>query len=210
MPEASVPESSRLPSDYEVKSPSTEVRLEFWELAKSRVRFITPEEMLAIHTQVGKLEEFYPGKIAFAIVSKRVDEEIDIKDKLLSTIKMIQRRKSLKSTLTGIVTPEQTKWIDALEIYINKQAFSINGQDYSDIIPYVIEHEIYERWAKDKQGFVPNPNQAHLLARRHEFRIAVQDGKADRLLEFIKVATPADLPDAEEAYKASVRKNQDG
>lgn len=207
MPEASAPESSILSSSYEVKSPSRTTRLSFWELAINKVRYVTSDEMLAVHTQIGKQEEFHPNKIAFAVVSKRVDEEIDLKDKLLSTIDMIRRRKSPKSILTKIVTPEQRKWINALEIYVNQQAFNTSGQNFSDIIPYVVEHEIYELWARNKRGFVASIEQSHLLARRHEFQVAVHDGKAERLLEFYKASIPHNLPEAEEAYKIALRKN---
>lgn len=44
------------------------------------------------------------------------------------------------------------KWIDGLQIVVNKDAFIRDDEDFSDLIPYAVEHELYELWVKSKPG----------------------------------------------------------
>ena len=62
------------------------------------------------------------------------------------------------------------KWIYNLEIIVKKDAFNIEGKDYSDLLPFVLEHEIYEAWLSGKRGVGPalNKRKRHLLARRRQ------------------------------------------
>lgn len=73
--------------------------------------------------------------------------------------------------------------LTVLSIAINENAFTINGE-YTDLIPYSIEHEIYEAWLALDKGWGLNNKERHLLARRKQYEIAMRDGKAERLLGF--------------------------
>lgn len=90
----------------------------------------------------------------------------------------------------------QKKRIKGIAIYINKDDFIINSEDYSDLIPIVLRHEIAEIWYASKTGFSMSPPPkaigkkgraafAHALALREEYRYAFELGKAERLLEFL-------------------------
>lgn len=94
--------------------------------------------------------------------------------------------------------PSGGKEIKNLKIVINKSAFIIGEEDYTDLIQIAIHHELSELWFLAKTGYSldrPNlpewlskkkRNSAHLLALREEYKLAFQKGKAERLLEFIK------------------------
>lgn len=72
---------------------------------------------------------------------------------------------------------------------VNKDCFFIDGTDYSDLIPYIIEHEVWESLTmilirKGLSGM--KKEDAHKLARLMEFSRAEKEGKLDRLYEFFK------------------------
>lgn len=84
------------------------------------------------------------------------------------------------------------KWVDNLEIAINKDAFKIKDKDYSDLMPFVVEHEIYEAWLRVKKGIAStfDREKQHILAQRRTFLLAEQQGLGDRLLEWSKLIIP--------------------
>ena len=82
-------------------------------------------------------------------------------------------------------------------IVVNKDDFRVNNQDYSDLIPIVVKHEITELWMHSKPGYSLNPPPTnmdaewvhmygHALATRKEWEYAVEQGKGERYLEFLK------------------------
>ena len=84
-------------------------------------------------------------------------------------------------------TPDDTeKWIRSLEIVINDSAFTINGEDFSDVMPFIVEHEVYEMWLTAKRGAGRGltQNQRHSLARRREYIMAVGQGRGEHLLDY--------------------------
>ena len=97
------------------------------------------------------------------------------------------------------------KWIDNLEIIINKEGFNVYGKDYSDILPFVLEHEIYEAWLIGKKGVASelSDHKQHLLARRREYLLAEQAGLGDKMLEYATKVNPADKEEYEYALKAA-------
>ena len=74
---------------------------------------------------------------------------------------------------------------EGLEIAINEGSF-ISGT--KDLVKYILEHEIYEAWlmlnSKDNNE---DFDICHLLARKHEYRLAVADGNGLRLLKYHKL-----------------------
>jgi len=90
------------------------------------------------------------------------------------------------------------RWVKALEISVNVDFF---GEEYKDLIPYAIEHEIYEAWIGVKRGMSPKEiNTGHLLARRRQFRMAMTDGKAEKLLKFYKQVNLDTEDELQQAY----------
>jgi len=94
---------------------------------------------------------------------------------------------------------DQEKAILEFEISINKDFF---GDEYADLIPYAIEHEIYEAWLHAKRGWNPQTiKQGHLLARKYQLKKAMADGKAERLVDFYIKKFPHLKDEFEDAYE---------
>lgn len=92
---------------------------------------------------------------------------------------------------------QQGKELVDSSIVVNKDDFHIGDEDYSDLIPIVVEHEITELWLHSKPGYSLNPPPTnmdpqwvhmygHVLATRREWEFAVEEGKGERYLEFLK------------------------
>ena len=98
------------------------------------------------------------------------------------------------------------KWVDKLTVVINKgvvdELSQRLGEDFTSIIPYIVEHDIYEAWLSAKRGAGQSleVSDKHLLARRHEFLLATQDGLADKLFKFQMAVNPS----SEEEYKSAI------
>jgi hypothetical protein len=99
------------------------------------------------------------------------------------------------------------KWVIALEISINRDFF---GEEHADLIPYAVEHEIYESWLWAKRGFHhPESSEVnHLLARRRQFEMAMKDGKAEKLLNFYKDKSPESASELQYAYERAKEKQK--
>ncbi len=91
----------------------------------------------------------------------------------------------------------KNKRVDDAEIYINKDDFMIGQENYTDLIPIAVRHEIAELWVSAKTGYslVPLPKWlsldrkeaiAHGIALREEFKYAFETEQADRYLDFVK------------------------
>ena len=88
------------------------------------------------------------------------------------------------------------KAVLGLEINVNRDFY---GEEYADLIPYAIEHEIYEAWLHSKRGYNPTKKE-HSLARRHQIRMAMKDGKAERLVKFYSEKIPSLKEEFENTY----------
>lgn len=69
-------------------------------------------------------------------------------------------------------------------INVNKDAFMIGREDYSDMIPMLIRHEVIEEWIKIK-GLARDRSVAHCVARRGEWQLAFELGEEARFSEFV-------------------------
>lgn len=89
------------------------------------------------------------------------------------------------------------KLIEDASIFVNEDDFHVGGEDFTDVIPVTVRHEIFEMWTYAKNGWSlsPAPERigkenrvavAHGLATREEYRHAFEIGKAERYLEFIR------------------------
>ena len=68
----------------------------------------------------------------------------------------------------------------------------INGQDYTDLMPIVLRHEMEEIWAYLESDYNPDPKSekmtsdlAHNLALRKEYEYAFEIGESYRYAQFI-------------------------
>jgi hypothetical protein len=86
----------------------------------------------------------------------------------------------LTKDINGPRLNDQT--LDDFAIVINRPSFIIDGEDFSDLIPLVIEHEIMELWFMCKKGFLPIDT--HSLAIIEETKMAVKIGKEERRVRF--------------------------
>ncbi len=163
-----------------IESPPKEARASFYEFAKNKIEYLTGEEIVKWDRDRGGYPEPEHPSVALYSISPHYYEEGG----------------SLE------------KWIDSLEIAVNKDAFRIKGEDYSDLMPFVVEHEIYEVWLRAKKGTASTLyiKKQHILAQRRAFLLAEQQGLGEKLLEWSKLVTPDDaehIKQCEYALKAA-------
>ncbi len=173
------PESSYLPEPHKIEGSPKEAKEHFYEMARTRIVYVTKEEMV----EFGKQET---GE----------DES--------TTTGLYIRLPREKTTKEGV-----EKWIDGLQIVINKDAFQQDGKDFSDLIPYAVEHELYELWVKSKKGkSIQRTDKAHLLARQRQVELALRDKKLDKMIEFYTTLNPEYAQELDYARKKAERKSQ--
>lgn len=173
------PESSYLPEPHKIEGAPKEARERFYEMAKSRVFYATRDEMVEFGKQTSGEDESTTTALYVRLPRKEFTEE-------------------------GI-----EKWIDGLQIVVNKDAFQQDGEDFSDLIPYAIEHELYELWVKSKRGIsAQETEKAHLLARRKQAEMALHDGKLDRMIEFYTKLNPECSKELEYARQKAETKSK--
>ena len=161
--EFSLPETSILEKPLNMGGLMTESKKSFYELAKSKIKYLSSEEIVEWHKKNSG------------------------RDNYLSNASYI-----IGVTLKRNADTRVERLINALEIVVNKDFITMNGEDFSDCIPFVIEHEIYEAWLSAKEGAVNSRevNTKHLLAKRREYLIVEQQGlgeKYDRFQRLIKI-----------------------
>ncbi|HLD30847.1 MAG TPA: hypothetical protein VJB41_01460 [Patescibacteria group bacterium] len=153
-----------------------EAKKSFYELAQGRIKYLNSKEFRKYQEEHRPMPNYYTNASYVICRSYTKNDE-------------------------GKVTK---KWIKNLEIIIDKDGFSVNGKDYSDIIPFAIEHEIYEAWmcAKKGVGHDMDLHDRHLLAVRRECRLAEDNELGDRWLEFNSLKDPA----SSELYRTTLEK----
>jgi len=157
------------------KNKDGEARTRFFEMAKSRVILLSEKEYKERLINFFKDDSKYP--IAFLFV-----DNID---------KKYSKEESQKE-----------RSISSFRIYVNKDIFDITGdENYGDLIPYIIEHEIYEAWLYVKNGYRSSEGLVHGLVRRRVFSLAEKDRKAERLLEFLCKIRPQNREELNNIYK---------
>ncbi len=84
---------------------------------------------------------------------------------------------------------------------VNKDLFLINDEDYTNLLPYAIEHEVQESYLKIliKKGLM-SESDTHGLAMKAEFELASQDGKQQRLYDYMLKKSPERINEYQEAY----------
>jgi hypothetical protein len=168
-----------------VEGPMAEAKAAFYELAKSQVKYVSEAEIKAVvHAEGGRsIWRRAPRDVAIFIMNTKERPGLDGDD-------------------------TDYKWIESLDILVNKDALSIQGEDFSDIAPFIIEHEIFEGWLSAKKGTGPDlsVDQKHRLARRREAAMAVEHGKAERLLKYTQLVNPMLTKEYRQALRLAQQK----
>jgi hypothetical protein len=159
-----IPEIKYIHPPYEVEGTPKEARESFYEFVKERIKYLTDAEIRKWDKDRGGDQESKGPLPALYIISVGESKKED--------------------------KPE--KWINNLEIVVNKDAFKIKDKDYSDVMPFVVEHEIYETWLNAKKGAGSDLESVkqHTLALRKAFLLAEQQDLGDKLLEWNSLIDP--------------------
>lgn len=172
------PESSYLNEPHKIEGKMKEARRCFYELAQDKVKYLNSQQIAEWKKNITG-EEGYITSASYIINYNTTETEDGDFD----------------------------KWINNLEIVINTDVFKINGEDYSDLIPIFLEHDIYEAWltAKKRAGSKLDLKKKHLLARRQELRLAEELGLSDKLEKWFSIVNPQALEEVRYALN-KVRK----
>jgi hypothetical protein len=155
-------EFSNIQPPHKIEGPMVSARENYYELAKSKIRYMnTAEYQQWVQNMLGDIK--MPIGAALAPYLKRDREYAD------GTIE---------------------RFIENLEIGVNVDDFDIEGESYKDILPFIIEHELYESWMTVKRGRLEHSvdqkgaDTKHLIAQRREFLLAEEAGLGEHLLEW--------------------------
>ena len=178
-----IPPESYLPERYLIGHDPPDARIEFFKMAHTRIRFVDSEEFYNI---VSSLREDgrRVGSCGYAFIDTYISYWYT------------------RDGGTGI-----EKYVNALSIWICKEHFLLPEllQDFSDLIPVVIEHELWETWINARWGlWLKDLRKRHLLARRKELQFAVQNGLDKRLFTFM--ATSSSLKEEYEYASSKIRR----
>jgi len=175
-----LPESSFINPPHEVEGTPKEARASFYELAKDKIKYLTWDETEEWHNRMAGITGKKPG-IPVAVAIIQVSRGYNIR-----------------------------KFVNNLEIIVNKDSFNRDRKDYSDLIPFVVEHEIYETWliAKKGAGSELGLDKQHLLARRKQYLLAEQAGLGDKMFEWHMKVNPSHKEEYEYALNAAKKRLQ--
>ncbi len=115
---------------------------------------------------------------------------------------------SIKGTEEGSIR----KWVKSITVVVNRglllEKGRAAGEDYLSLIPYLVEHEVYEAWLTAKKGAGSDLSQEkkHLLARRREFYLAVKEGLGERLYRFQMSINPSKKAEYDDALDYAKRR----
>jgi len=171
------PEYSKLEEPFNLEGLPSEVKKSFYELAESRTRVVSQDEHFQFEREVFG-DDWQPSSAVYVTSTEQ------------------------HKTDRG----EETR-LNGLDISINRDFFTDGNRDYSDLIQYAVEHEIFEAWLSVKPGYqTKDPQKNHLLARVRQFEIAMKDGKAEKLLEFYKTRNHLTGNELDYAYKKASKR----
>jgi len=156
-----------------------EAKKSFYDLAKDKIKYLSHDEVSEWNKKSSGRENYLTNASYIIIYSTKATEEGDVE-----------------------------KWIDGLEIIVNQDAFNLNDKDYSDLMPFVLEHEIYEAWLCAKKGVASSYDidKKHLLARRREYLLAEQQGLGEKLFEYNMAIDPANEEQCKYALQSAKKK----
>ncbi len=109
--EIKLPESSIINDPHKIEGHMKEAKKSFYELAKGKVKYLSWDEIREWHKETSGRDNYVTPASYILSYNINVTEEGDLE-----------------------------KWINNLEIVVNMDIFKINGKDFSDIMPFVLEH----------------------------------------------------------------------
>jgi len=186
--EYKIPESSFVNPPHKIEGSMHEARESFYELAKNKVRHLNHEQFTDwVHKNIGE------GKMGRAFSNSPA-----------IVFFMNDNNKEEQNV---------EKYLKNLEIVVDTSKFNLNGKDFTDILPFVIEHEIFESWVRSKKGFLEEKefseesrNRAHLLALRKQFLLAEEAGKGGKMFEWFMLLAPRKEKDYISAWESARKK----
>lgn len=183
--EIKCPESSYVRPPHKVEGPMRKAREDFYELAKSKMRYMRSEEF---------------NQWVYEMIGDRCDKKIGAGfGPFFFRIKKDGNR---------VIE----KLVGNLEIGINIDAFVIDGESYEDLIPFVVEHELYEAWMNAKKGLLEGAfdqgglNKKHYLAERREFLLAEKAGLGKKLFKWRMKTYPDNELEYRSAWESAKKK----
>lgn len=182
------PESSFINPPHKIEGKISEAKKSFYELAKDKVRYFNHQQFMDWVSKIvgkGKAKILYENAAVLAVIKNEKSQE----------------------------EQKIEKYVTNLEIAIDATKFNINNKSYDDILPFVIEHEIYESWLRSKKGFLEEKEfseesrtRAHLLAIRREFLLAEKEGKAEKMFEWRMLIAPEEEKEYSSAWENAKKK----
>jgi len=175
-------ESGLLNEPHKVEGAMESEKQSFYELAKQNVKYLTNKEVIQWHKETSGRENFITLASHLVDIYEKVNEDQDIET-----------------------------WVRGLEVVVNEEIFTSEDMDYRDLIPFVVEHEIYEAWLSVKKGIASTygEEERHALARRKEFLVAEEQGLGDKLLAYYMLAGPEYQEECENALASARKKLKD-
>jgi hypothetical protein len=186
-----LPKSSYLSVPLKISGSIILMKKEFEALAMSRIKYFDRIEFLDYLGEIIEDDRIRDGFIASPAIS-------------LANVKIKK-----KGHLQG-------RFLENQEILINLDGFSISGEDYADMLPYVIRHEIEEGWLKTKKGCleiktckqeVRTRTIRHTISERRTFLMAERDGKGERLFELLCKLKPKDKDKFKKSWDKAKRRS---
>ncbi|MDO8495253.1 MAG: hypothetical protein Q7S32_01845 [bacterium] len=166
--ESNLPDYVFLEAPFKIEGTPLEQKKSFFALARSRVKLASAKE----HKQFEK--------------ALNAHLDVDLNSPARACLGF-NRHSTLTITNTENGVESDNVYQDRVStayISIDVSFFTPDGEDFFDLLPVIIEHEVYEMWLTVKRGFRPNAELKHPLARRHEFAKAAEWGSGERLLIF--------------------------
>jgi hypothetical protein len=157
------PESSIVEPPFKADGDMSKSKESFYELAKSKIKYLTDAEFKVWSGQNPGIND--DSSNATYILSGKYVKDTD-------------------GNVENLVTN--------LEIAINRDAFIVDGEDYSDVVPFVVEHEIFEIWLTAKKGIASgySIDTKHHLALRRSYQFARGENMVKRLYEYCTRKVP--------------------
>lgn len=164
----------KLPTEYREGPSMREARRAFWRLALERIVYRDINGQNAQYQTLFGQERGVFGRGPY----KELKTNIHF---------LVLATESVPNSVDKKEYPE--KILTALEISINEELirlFDSGNENYTVLIPYIIEQEIYHAWLWAKSGFSPNETTRLLLSLVRGFEVAFADPdyRAELLLKF--------------------------
>lgn len=169
-----------------VNGVSAQDRLTLFESTRKYVQFLSQADHAEIMRLLGEAD-FKTNTVAICPARSGVAFTRNLANKLSFDLK----------TRQAVSRQQPVNLVLALVIAVNVDFFKRPEGDFQDLIPFVVEHELYELWFTVKTGldFKSLKNEQieqigptrHLLARQREIDLVLRQGKILKYLHFLNL-----------------------